>query len=155
MKQRKMRGRRFVKRMLRAFIDELRAVLKRVGPDLYRKFPDAPRPCHTCAFNPATDGWQGADMTAYTLMEAIRDGRPFYCHENIPWEKPTELWTTEEIQHYMQHRKLCAGYAAVAGEPETKTAFVRAALKVQGCEPDPRVVDLAMSAIEGAGSVLR
>jgi hypothetical protein len=49
------RKRDVLNRVLKALIVELRKILKRVAPGYYRRFPNAGRPCHTCAFNPATD----------------------------------------------------------------------------------------------------
>jgi hypothetical protein len=151
---RKQSGRRLVNRVLRGFIQELRAIFKRVAPERYRQFPNAARCCHTCAFNPSTDNWYGWDKTAYELMKAIRDHRPFYCHENLPWRTPVSDWTREEIQHFMEHRKLCGGFAAIQGDPKTREAFIVAALRAQGKKPAQAAIDLAMSAIEGAGDVL-
>ncbi len=72
-----------VRKLLQAFMGELRTILKRVGPAVYRRFPNTPRPCATCAFNPSTDTWPGADATAYALWQAIAKDEPFYCHKNM------------------------------------------------------------------------
>ncbi len=76
------------------------------------------RPCHTCAFNPATDSWRGADTTAIALMRAIANDQPFYCHE--PFERVKSGWKFDPAK-----AELCGGYAAVVGDPATKDAFVR------------------------------
>jgi hypothetical protein len=137
--------------VLNAFIVELRVILRRVAPEYYRLFPNAGKPCHTCAFNPATDDWRGSETTANTLMQCLRDDQPFHCHEGIPWTKPVEEWTAEEIQHYMRNRKLCAGYAIVSStvgnaNRDAKLAFLRGAVKADA-------KDLASACIPGAGDV--
>lgn len=143
----KAEKRTLVNRVLRAFIGELRVILRRVAPSFYQRYPNATRPCHSCAFNPGTDDWQGFDTTANGLMKAIRDDRPFYCHENIPWKKPIAEWTTEDHRHFKEHGKLCAGFAAIQGDPETKLAFMRAALGTT------KSTALALCAVPGAGEV--
>ena len=103
----------FLSRFLRSYVRVLRRILKRRG---------APRPpCHTCAFNPATDDWRGFEKTMVNLMESIHHGRPFVCHEGLPRD-PTGQWClrTGEMP------PLCAGYEAIKDDPETK----RAALEV-------------------------
>lgn len=148
--------RRQVRQLLLQYIRELRGILRRVAPGRYREFPNHARPCHTCAFNPKTDGWRGMELTAYTLMKCFRDDVPFHCHEGIPWRKPIAQWTPEEITHFREHAKLCAGYATVMNVPETKDAFLVAALKVNGVEkPSQEALALAMSAIAGAGDFLQ
>jgi hypothetical protein len=114
----------YVRRVLQAFIEELRAILKRRGPELYAQFPEVRRPCHTCAFNPATDCWRGADTTAARLMDAIERDQPFYCHENLPYVRGVG-WVPVPAK-----MRLCAGWFAVMGHPETKSAFTRAVMKV-------------------------
>jgi hypothetical protein len=113
------RGRdRAVIELLHGFVVELRRILRRRSPDYYRRFPDARRPCHTCAFNPATDSWKGAENTAFALQKAIAADEPFYCHE--PFERTADGWKFDR-----EKAVLCGGYAAVVGDPDTKRAFVR------------------------------
>ena len=128
----KASDRRLVTRVLRLFMQELRAILKRRAPEHYTQFPNAPRPCHTCAFNPSTDKWQGWDTTANGLQKSIHANQPFYCHEGIPWRKPIAEWTAADLQQFEEHKKMCAGFAAIVGDPQTKDAFVIAALKANG-----------------------
>lgn len=109
---------RAVTDLLHAFIVELRRILRRRSTDYYRRFPDARRPCHTCAFNPATDSWKGADTTAFALQKAIAADEPFYWHE--PLERIPGGWKFDPAKAV-----LCGGYAAIVGDPETKRAFVR------------------------------
>lgn len=150
----KTNGRRLVNRVLRGFMQEIRAIFKRRAATHFREFPKAGRPCHSCALNPSTDQWQGWDSTANELMKAIRDDRPFYCHDNIAWRKPVTEWTAEEIQHFHRHKKLCAGYAVVVGDAAVKDAFIVAALTANGRKPCQEAVALAHSAIAGAGDAL-
>lgn len=110
-----------VRRYLRAFVVELRRILKRRAPEQYALFPKMKRPCHSCAFNPATDSWRGADATAVALMRAIATDSPFYCHE--PMERVADGWRFDP-----ERAELCAGYAVVAGDPATKLAFTRGVL---------------------------
>lgn len=44
--------------------------------------PDVNLPCATCAFRASTDHMVGADTTAITLLAALMDRKPFYCHED-------------------------------------------------------------------------
>lgn len=111
-----------VRKILRAFVWELRKILKRVGPGVYRRCPNMRRPCSTCAFNPSTDSWQGADATAFNLHEAISKDQVFYCHENM--QKGPGGWDPSTAPELLP----CAGWMAIVGEPETRTAFLRAAL---------------------------
>ncbi|MCH7890995.1 MAG: hypothetical protein IH921_05775 [Gemmatimonadetes bacterium] len=134
--------------VLRLFMRELRSIFKRRSRAYYVKFPDAGRPCKTCAFNPATDDWNGWDTTAYGVMKAIRDDTPFYCHEGIPWKTPIEEWTPEQIKHFEETRQLCSGWVLVYGDPRAKIAFARAAVKADAFE-------LAPASIPGAGEILK
>jgi hypothetical protein len=109
---------RRVHELMHAFIVELRKILRRRSPEYYAEFPNARRPCHTCAFNPATDEWRGADTTALALQKAIAADQPFYCHE--PFERTKDGWKFDRTTAV-----LCGGYAVVVGDPETKRAFVR------------------------------
>jgi hypothetical protein len=123
------RKRDVLNRVLKALIVELRKILKRVAPGYYRRFPNAGRPCHTCAFNPATDNDQGFDSTIGGLMRCIYDDQPFYCHENIPWKKPTEEWTPEDHRHFKEHAQLCSGFAILLC-PDANRDAKRALIKV-------------------------
>lgn len=117
-KRERRRKDRSVHELLHAFVVELRRILRRRAPAHYARFPNARRPCHSCAFNPATDAWKGADTTAFALQKAIASDQPFYCHE--PFERTADGWKFDR-----QKAVLCGGYAIVAGDPETKRAFVR------------------------------
>jgi hypothetical protein len=123
------RKREIVNRTLKAFVVELRAILKRVAPMHYQEFPNAGRPCHSCAFNPATDNWQGFDTTVNGLMKCVLENQPFYCHENIPWKKPIEEWTTEDHRQFKEHAQLCSGFAILL-RPDANADAKRALLKV-------------------------
>lgn len=120
----KRKDRELVNRVLRRFVRILRGVLKSRGPEIYARFPNARRPCHTCAFNPSTDNWKGWDSTAYDLMRAIARDQPFYCHE--PFERTKDGWKFDPAK-----ASLCGGWAAVYGDPAAKTAFMRAAIEEQ------------------------
>jgi hypothetical protein len=118
-----------VNRILKTLIVELRAILKRVAPAYYARFPNAGRPCHSCAFNPSTDSWEGFDTTINGLLKCIHDDRPFYCHEGIPWKKPATEWTPEDFAQFKAHAKLCSGFAILLG-PEANRDAKTALLKV-------------------------
>ena len=75
--------RRYVHQFMATYIAELRQILKRVWPAYERSHPDTRGPCHTCAFNPSTDTWTGFEKTVFKLMDAIRKGQPFHCHEGL------------------------------------------------------------------------
>lgn len=107
-----------VHEVLMGYIAELRRILKRRGPEMRERFPGARPPCHTCAFNPATDDWKGADATALALLRAFAKDQPFYCHE--PLERGPDGWKFDP-----ERAVLCGGYGAIVGDPEVKTAFVR------------------------------
>lgn len=146
----KKSDRRLVSRVLRIFMQELRAILKRRAPEHFKQFPNARRPCHTCAFNPSTDTWKGWDTTANGLQKSIHANQPFYCHEDIPWRKPVAEWTAEDHQQFEANKKLCAGFAAIVGDPATKDAFCMAAIKATGGEVSIKAVrraDDAMRAV--------
>ena len=135
-RERQDRKRVLLDRVLRAIIAELRVILKRVAPGYYERFPNAGRPCHTCAFNPSTDNWQGFDATVSGLMKSIWHDNPFYCHENIPWKKPTEDWTPEDHRQFKEHAQLCSGFAMLLcpeANREAKAVLVKVA-KANGKE---------------------
>lgn len=135
-------------KVLRLFVKELRLIFRRRKAEYYEQFPNAARCCETCAFNPSTDDWEGADKTAYSLMRAIRDDAPFYCHENIPWKKDQKAWTPQDHRHFKENAKLCAGYALVTSDPGAKLAFVKSCQNL-------KAIDLAAAAIPGAGEILK
>jgi hypothetical protein len=114
---------RLVRRVLRLFMAELRAILKRRWKEHYRLFPGSAKPCRSCAFAPSTDQWKGWDTTAIRLMEAIRDDRPFYCHANMPYDKK-KGWVPD-----LKNLQICAGWTIIATDPATKSAFMKAVLK--------------------------
>lgn len=107
------------KAALHQFVRELRAILKRRAPAQRAQFPNQRPPCHTCAFNPQTDSWRGADATAFALLRALEEDQPFYCHE--PFERTKTGWVFDRDKAI-----LCAGYGMVIGDPDVKQAFVRA-----------------------------
>ena len=111
----------YLRRLLLAYVDELRAILKRTAPAYGAKFPNAKPPCHTCALNPATDNWKGLEVTLLGLCRAIGNDQPFYCHENLPRNDRGEWqWDPDKAE-------LCSGYARLIGRPEAKTALLLAA----------------------------
>jgi len=118
-----------VDRILKRVIVEFRAILKRVAPAHYERFPNAGRPCHSCAFNPSTDGWQGFDTTVNGLLKCVLNDQPFYCHEGIPWKKPIADWTADDHRQLRDHKQLCAGFAILL-EPEANTEAKRVILAV-------------------------
>jgi len=61
--------------------------------------------CRDCAFNPATDDAPGWDSTAFNVMQAFFNARPFYCHF---LRRPDE-------EHYRQRPRLCANFELVTG----------------------------------------
>lgn len=134
-----------VRRVLGLFMAELRGIFKRHAGVYYRRFPDAPRPCHTCAFNPSTDRMRGADTTAVHMMNALRDGRPFFCHARLPYTK-AEGWTipTEQLRErwLTPLTQPCAGWWLVKDDPDAANAFFVAAMKSD--ETDPAVCGMLM-----------
>lgn len=122
------RARAYIRRWCVAYIGRMRAILKRTWPDLKQKFPNHRSPCHTCAFNPATDSWPGFEKTVTGLMFAIEDGKPFYCHDKMPQDDDGQ-WQMDP-----DHAQLCTGWAALAGEPGLKSVAV-AALREAGTPP--------------------
>lgn len=99
--------RRHLTRFLRMFMREARWLLRRnrgtdVGPRGDR--------CRNCAFQPGTDSQGGFESTAWSLLQALLDGRPFWCHSGmtrvagvgyIPPADPAAL-------------RPCAGWLAIA-----------------------------------------
>jgi hypothetical protein len=130
-KRNRQQMRRHVSAVLHAFILELRRIFKRAAPEQYRRFPNQRRPCHSCAFNPATDSWVGADATANNLRLALEQDEPFYCHQNMPIRNGCYDPTGVELE-------FCAGWLVILGEPDTKDAFLRAVHLVLPPETKPR-----------------
>ena len=56
-------------------------------------------------------------------MFAIEDGKPFYCHEGHPRTKTGWLLDPAKAD-------LCAGYAAIATDPDIKAAAHKALLGI-------------------------
>jgi hypothetical protein len=65
-----------VRRFCRLYIEGLRKILK--------ANPPKESPCHSCAFAPKTDSWQGFESTIWHLIQAATGEKPFYCHRNMP-----------------------------------------------------------------------
>jgi hypothetical protein len=132
--------RRYIERFLRLFMEELRVILRRRAPEMRRRFPDAHPACATCAFNPATDRMRGWDTTAHRLIQAIQNDEPFYCHHSMPYVKnvgwiPPYTLGANGPEVDVSKMQLCAGWADVVGDPDTKTAVDRAAQRL-GKAPD-------------------
>jgi hypothetical protein len=122
-------ARRLVRRVMRAFLGELRAILKRDAPAYYAAHPDAPRPCHSCAFSPSTDRWTGMETTANHVREALANGSDFSCHQGLPWRKPLQDWTPAEIRKQIFNPTPCAAYTICRRAADAPDAFTRAAGK--------------------------
>lgn len=115
----------FVRRVCRQFLRNLRAIYVRVAPEMAKRFPKARKPCHSCAFNPSTDRWQGMESTAWKLAQAIRHDQPFYCHENLPYMRGFG-WIPVK-----KKLRLCASWATIMNDPAVKTAFEKAAVETK------------------------
>lgn len=99
--------RRHLTRFLRMFMREARWLLRRNrGPQVG---PRADR-CRNCAFQPGTDSQGGFESTAWALLQALRDQRPFFCHAGmvhvngvgyVPPADPSQM-------------RPCAGWLAIA-----------------------------------------
>ena len=89
-------------------------------------------PCHSCAFNPSTDTWRGFEKTTLGLMDAIREDRTFYCHEQLP-RTPNGDWYFDPT---LPPPARCRGWEAIAAHPETKRAAY-AAIQFVGRPPRP------------------
>jgi len=126
------RSRRQMRRIWSRFHQHLRGIFRQRAPGHYARFPENPRPCHTCAFNPGTDGERGYDATAMNLMDALLAGRPFFCHQPLPRD-PVKGWLMPWDQIDLKSNDLspftqpCAGWWVVHDDPEARRAFVRAA----------------------------
>lgn len=100
-------------------VGSLRRLLKVRAPAYYAAQPDAPRPCHTCAFNPATDTHRGFDATIMAFSEAVVRDQTFYCHDNLP-KDPVAGWLFDP-----RTAVPCAGWLIVKDGPEAARAVVR------------------------------
>ena len=116
-------GRAYIRRWCEEYIALLREMLKSAWPAIKKDFPQHSPPCHSCAFNPGTDSWPGFEKTALGLMFAIKDDTPFYCHEGFSQDDDGE-WVFDPAK-----AQLCAGYAAVANDPNLKAAALKAVRK--------------------------
>jgi len=104
-------------RFLRMFMRDVRWLYRRrtgLPPVPATALAGAPRPCRSCAFNPGTDSARGFETTAKSLMEALTEQRPFFCHQGLPWRKPREEWTPDELQRALENARYCEGWAAIA-----------------------------------------
>jgi hypothetical protein len=121
--------RRLVHRIMLAFMREVQSVFRRHAPAYYRANPDARRPCHSCAFNPRTNGWKGMDVTADNLRKSLANGTTFSCHQGLPWRTPMHEWTDEQLRKVLLDPTPCAGYSVCMQAPAEDTfgAFERAA----------------------------
>ena len=120
----------YVRRFLTSYLAVLRQILKRAWPDYERRHPGTPGPGHTCAFNPSTDSWPGFEKAALGLMDAIREDKPFYCHEHLP-TRPNGDWYWDPT---LPPPARCRGWEAIAAHPETKGAAFTA---IKGLGPVP------------------
>ncbi len=124
--KRALERQRYVQRFMATYIAALRQILKRAWPAYERRHPGTPGPCHTCAFNPSTDAWRGFEKTAFGLMNAIRKGEPFYCHEGLTRSSTGEWYYDPALPPPAR----CRGWEAIADEPETAGAAGVAARKI-------------------------
>ena len=147
-RDRRRRVRTYIDRYFLGYVRILRGVLKRRG------IPEGSRsPCHSCAFNPGTDTWEGFDSTVMGLMECLTEGRkPFICHEGLPtrpdgaWYLPVELMPTGwdpktgkvTWREGVEPPPLCAGFAAVKDDPEAKRAHIAAIGRIGPPPPELR-----------------
>ncbi len=121
------KNRRILRALLLRYWERVRGILRQEAPGHYQRFPDAPRPCHTCAFNPGTDGMTGMDSTALNLIDALHEGIPFICHRGLP-RNPEGHWyyPQEDLLEPWLTRQPCAGWWVVKDNPEARRAFARA-----------------------------
>ena len=121
----------YLDRYLRAYMGALRRILKRRG------IPEgASPPCHSCAFNPATDHWPGFAATVSGVMTSLEKVTPFVCHEHMP-QGADGQWFLEPGKP-MPPR--CAGFEAVKGDPEVERAGLIATAQAGGAEAAPRTM---------------
>lgn len=93
--------------LLLGVVTKLRAIVKREEPAYYKKFPNARRQCHTCAFRPETDTHRGADTTLTSLSRAILMSESFFCHANLPRGEDGD-WMYDP-----KKARWCAGYGVL------------------------------------------
>ena len=107
-----------VRRFCLEYIRRLREILKRTQPK--------GSPCSSCAFVIKTDRWVGFMSTIWQLIQAATNGRPFYCHRNMPKVNgnykpdPTKMIPCanyEAIKHCEAELDAALREAAVASEP--------------------------------------
>ena len=158
-KKRRDERRRYVQRFMAPYIAELRQILRRAWPEYERRHPDTRGPCHTCAFNPSTDTWPGFEKTVFGLLETIRKGAPFYCHEHLRTDVDGDYeWDG------MIPPTVCRGWEAIAAHPDT-AGLKRTVVDTTGQElivvqrtdltaGDPRATGLAL-ADNRAGDLIR
>lgn len=123
----------YVRAVLGAFMENMQALFKERAVAEYEAFPGMRRPCRTCAFNPSTNGWQGADSTAWGLFQALMNDRPFYCHnEQAGGVLYTPLRAEAGDDVYDEgDMVMCGGWAVVGFDKEAaRKAFDEAVLKV-------------------------
>lgn len=110
--------RRFIQRFCQGYIERLREILKRNPPK--------GSPCASCAFVVKTDRWVGFMSTVWQLIQAATNGRPFYCHRNMPKvngnykpdpAKMIPCANYEAIRHCEKEMDDALREAAVASEP--------------------------------------
>ena len=118
-KNRAREQRIYVERFMASYIAKLRQILKRAWPDYVRHHPETRGPCHTCAFKPSADSWPGFEKTVFSLMDAIQQDHPFYCHEHLPTNANCE-WQWDPVL-----ATRCRGWEAIAERPDTARGRVR------------------------------
>jgi hypothetical protein len=121
--------RQLVRRVLALFMEDLQATFRRRAAGRCKPFLRANPPCHSCAFNSATNGARGFESTANNVRAALAERRPFFCHQGFPWRKRITRWTPAEIRRFFVHRRFCSGWGGGVGAPRSATAFERAAIR--------------------------
>ncbi len=88
--------------------------------------------CHSCAFNPATDGLPGFAATAYGLVRTFRLTAPFMCHRS---QSGPERVTNTVRRSTLEH---CVGFATVfiTHPVEAKDLAMRATTLIQAVVPE-------------------
>lgn len=110
-----------VRRFCLGAIEAAQAAFRERAREQYERFPNAARPCHTCAINPGTNDWEGMDSTALRFLNALDRAAPFYCHDGAPFDE--EGWHVDPAT-----APLCAGYAVLAADEALLARAVRAGL---------------------------
>ncbi len=135
------------KRMAHSFLLGVMARFRKwLAADLPRQgqaFPAQKLMCKTCAFRSATDDWKGMEVTVLGFMNAMREGKPFYCHvdprtgEDFPIINGKYL--VPEAMAMGKPVDVCAGWSAVAHRtPEEVTRLIAAAAKASGMVEERR-----------------